>query len=121
MPEAVSQRHHCGLGVIKKPPPKQGNLFELDSVPQEHLDCVGEPQRLSSGRGPGQNVEVDDGAQDRDDANKRDHAERDLCLDRVGVIELLAIIRHNKKQGLQLDLLASGFNGKTSSGQQEKS
>ena len=79
----------------KKPPPKQGHLFGLESVPQEHLDCIGDPQRLSSGRGPGQHVEVGDGGQDRDDANERDHSERDLGLDRVGVVEVLAIVRRN--------------------------
>ena len=106
---------------MKKPPPKQGHLFKLDSVPQELLEGASDPQRPSLGRGGHQEVEVDEGAQDRDDANERDHAERDLGLDRVGVVEVLAIIRHKKKQGLQLDLLASGFNGKTSSGQQVKS
>ena len=74
-------------------------MFELDSISQEHLDCVGQPKRLSSGRGPGQHVEVDDGGQDRDDANERDHAERDLGLDRIGVVEVFAIVRHNQKAG----------------------
>ena len=44
-PTAASQLHHCGLGVTKKPPPKQGlkrlrKGWILDRLDAETLDLV---------------------------------------------------------------------------------